>query len=147
MRYGYILSLLYLLGTLSLHAEEKNLGSVLQKEGISKKVLNEPVDNRKQNTSNQSRFIFKDEYQSNNLGVKGKTDPESHESKNYTYENKSRFKFKFNDGTQSNFVAGQRSPDGIVPIGGGAGGASIGGASVGGGAGGHGGQGFGGGRR
>ena len=146
MRYGYILSLLYLLGTLTLHAEEKNLGSVLQKAGIKKKVLNKPVE-KKQNTPKQSRFIFKDEYQSNNLGVKGKNDSDSHESKNYIYENKSRFKFKFNNGTESNFVAGQRSSDSIVPIGGGAGGASIGGASVGGGAGGHGGQGFGGGRR
>lgn len=133
-------------GTLSLHAEEKELGSILQEVGTQKKVLNKPIE-KKQNASKQSRFIFKDEYQSNNLGVKGKDDSDSHESKNYTYENKSRFKFKFNNGTQSNFVAGQRSPDGIVPIGGGAGGASIGGASVGGGAGGHGGQGFGGGRR
>lgn len=146
MRYGYILSLLYLLGTLSLHAEEKNLGSVLQKEGIKKKVLNEPVE-RKQHTRKQSRFIFKDEYQSNNLGVKGKTVSESHESKNYTYENKSRFKFKFNNGAQSNnFVAGQRSQDSVVPMGGGfIGSAPVGGTPMGGGHGG--GQGFGGGRR
>ena len=146
MKYRYIISTFCVFGTLSLHAEEKELGSILQEVGTQKKVLNRPVE-KKQNTPKQSRFIFKDEYQSNNLGVKGKNDSDFHESKNYTYENKSRFKFKFNNGTQSNFVAGQRSPDGIVPIGGGAGGASIGGASVGGGAGGHGGQGFGGGRR
>lgn len=147
MRYSSIFFLGYVLSNTMLHAEEKRLGSILQEAGVEKKVLNKSAHtNQNSSRSKESRFIFKDEYQSNTLEGKGKTVLAPQESKSYTYENKSRFQFKFNDGAQSNnFVAGQRSPDSVVPIGGGfIGGAPIGGTPIGGG---QGGQGGGGGRR
>ena len=145
MKYRYIISTFCVFGTLSLHAEEKGLGSILQEAGEAKKMLSRPV-HTKQSSPKQSRFIFKDEYHSSNLEVKDKTVSAPQESKSYNYENKSRFKFKFNDGAQSNnFVAGQRSPDSVLPMGGGfIGGAPIGGTPIGGGQSGNGG---GGGRR
>lgn len=133
MKCKYILSTLCMFGTMSLHAEEKGLGNILQQVGTQKKVVSKPEYNKK-NSSKQSRFIFKDEYRSNGLGVKDKSVADE-KSKSYEYENKSRFKFQFNDGAgNNNFVAGQRSPDVGGPIGGGAiGGGSVGGTSMGGG--------------
>lgn len=141
MKCKYILFTLCMFGTLSLHAEEKGLGNILQQVGAHKKVLTKSEYNKK-NTNKQSRFIFKDEYRSNGLGIKDKSTTDE-KSKSYEYENKSRFKFQFNDGAgNNNFVAGQRSPD----IGGPIGGVSMGGASAGGGQG-SGSGGSGGGRR
>jgi len=138
MKYKYVLSLFCVFGTMSLHAEEKGLGSILQQVATQKKI---PIEPKKKNTGKSTRFIFKDDYDSNGLGVKDKTAAQD-KSKSYDYENKSRFKFKFNDGSgNNNFVAGQRSPE----MGGSVGGGSIGGASMSGGQGG--GSGGGGGRR
>lgn len=141
MRYKYILPTLCMFGTMSLHAEEKGLGNILQKVGTEKKVLVEP-EHKKKNTNKQTRFIFKDEYHANTLGLKDKSVAED-KSKSYEYENKSRFKFQFNDGSgNNNFVAGQRSPDMVGSAGGGsAGAASAGGGAAGSGQGGSGGGG------
>lgn len=122
MKYKYILSTtLCMFGTMSLHAEEKGLGSILQQVAVQKKILSEP-EHKMKNANKKTRFIFKDEYDTNGLGSKEKTAAED-KSKSYEYENKSRFKFRFNDGSgNNNFVAGQRSPE----MGGSASGGSVG---------------------
>jgi hypothetical protein len=131
MKYKYILLTLCMFGTISLYAEEKGLGSILQQAGTHKKILTEP---KKKSVANSTRFVFKDEYDSNGLGVKDK-DVTKGKSKSYDYENKPRFKFQFNDGSgNNNFVAGQRSPQTGASVGGG----SMGGVSMGGGQGGGG---------
>lgn len=134
MKYRYILSTFCVFGTLSLHAEEKGLGSILQEAGVAKKMLSRP-EHTKQSSPKQSRFIFKDEYHSSNLEVKDKTVSDPQKSKSYEYENKPRFKFKFNNGAgNNNFVPGQRSPDMGAPMGGGSMGGVSGGGSIGSGA-------------
>ena len=126
MRYKYILPTLCIFGTLSLHAEEKGLGSILQQAG-TKKVLPKP-EPQKREPARQSRFVFKDEYDANGIGTKDVEGPKNR-SKTYEYDNRSRFEFTFNDGTQqSNFVGGA--------MGGGMGGSAGGGAPGGGGGGG-----------
>ena len=123
MKYKFILPTLCMFGAMSLHAEGKGLGSILQQVAVQKKILSE---HKMKNTDKRTRFIFKDEYDSNGLGSKEKTAAEE-KSKSYEYENKSRFKFRFNDGSgNNNFVAGQRSVDtggsaGSVSAGGGRG--------------------------
>ncbi|HSR74289.1 MAG TPA: hypothetical protein VLL31_05555 [Sulfurovum sp.] len=104
MRGKYIIPTLCVFGTMSLHAEDKGLGNILQQAG-QKKVLEKPESNKKQ-SKKQSRFVFKDVYDSNGIGSKDKNDHKN-SSETYNYDDKSRFKFKFNDGyDQSNFVGG-----------------------------------------
>ncbi len=67
MKYKYVLSLFCVFGTMSLHAEEKGLGSILQQVATQKKI---PIEPKNKNTGKSTRFIFKDEYDSNGLGVK-----------------------------------------------------------------------------
>ena len=106
MRYRYILPTLCIFGTISLHADEEKLGTILQKTA-QKKVLLKPE--KKKKTKKQSRFVFKDEYDANGIGRKDKKAAKN-KSESYNYDNKSRFKFKFNDGSQqSNFVGGYGS--------------------------------------
>jgi hypothetical protein len=117
MRYKYIFPTLCIFGTLSLHAEEKGLGSLLQQVG-QKKVLPKAVPQKKE-SKKQTRFIFKDKYDANGIGSKDQ-DTQKKRSETYDYDNRSRFEFKFNDGSQqSNLVGGS--------VGGGIGGASGGG--------------------
>ena len=107
MRYVYVIPALCLFGTISLHATEDKLGSILQQSGEAK-VLSKPVKKQK-TTKKQSRFVFKDAYHANGIGQIDKSQVKS-KSKSYDYENKSRFKFKFNDGSQqSNLVGGYGS--------------------------------------
>lgn len=133
MRCKYILPTLCLFGAMSLHAEEKGLGNILQEAG-QKKALTKPEAPKKA-SKKKTRFVFKDEYKSNEIGSGNKAVAEK-KSESYDYDNKSRFEFKFNDGSaQGNFMSG---------VGGSAGmGGSMGGGSMGGGAG----SGGGGGRR
>ena len=118
MRYRYIIPMFCLCSTMSLYAQEKGLGNILQDMG-EKKTLLKPVP-KKQQTKKKTRFVFKDEYESKKISSKDKMDSES-----YEYENKSRFKFKFNDGSeQSNFmsmhtVSGAPGANGIGSSGGG----------------------------
>lgn len=129
MRCKYIIPTLCIFGTMSLHAEEKDLGNILQQVG-KKEVLDKPAPQKKA-SKKQSRFVFKDEYDANGIGSK---DPSaaSERSQSYDYDDSSRFKFKFNDGSQqSNLVGGS--------MGGGMGGSSGMGGSMGGGQGGGGG--------
>ncbi len=104
MRYKYIIPTLCIFGTISLSAEEKGLGSVLQQVG-EKKVLSKPVPQKKV-SKKKTRFVFKDEYESNGIGSGNKA-ADKNKSESYDYDNKSRFKFKFNDGSaQGNLMSG-----------------------------------------
>lgn len=104
MKYQYILSTLCIFGTLSLHAEESDLGNILQKAG-QKQALVEP-EAAKKKVSKKTRFVFKDEYEANGIGS-GNKDAAEKKSESYEYENKSRFKFQFNDGSaQGNLMGG-----------------------------------------
>ncbi len=134
MRYKYFISTLCIFGTMSLYAEEKGLGNIIQEIAQKKILLKSGSVQQKKESKKQTRFIFKDEYESNDIGSKDKFVAEN-KSESFEYDNKSKFKFKFNDGSeQSNIVGG-----------GGYGSASIGG-SMGGGRGSRG-SGGGGGRR
>lgn len=79
----------------SLYANEKSLGAILQKTGKSKKLIR-AADNK---PKKQSNFIFNKNGNFNGIGL-----PETEKSKNkdksesYNYENKSNFNFKFNKG-------------------------------------------------
>jgi len=132
MRYRYLLSALSLLGTLSLYANEDKLSSILQNTGEQKALL-KPVE--KKTTKKQSRFVFKDEYNNNGIGkIDKKASKEKAES--YDYKNRSRFKFKFNDGYQKSNLVGSYGGGGVS---GSMGGGQAGGQGAGGG--GHGGGG------
>jgi len=121
----------------SLNAKKSELSDILQKAGEKKIIVKPPA--KKKQARKESHFIFKDTYNANVIGIKDKKRVgNAGKSKNYEYENKSRFKFNFTPGTDvSNIVAGQGSGSTV------SGGSSVGGASRGGG----GGQGGGGGRR
>jgi len=108
MRYKYVISTLCIFGTMSLHAEESGLGNMLQQVG-QKKALIKPEAKQKKKIKKQSRFVFHDEYDSNGIGAKDKSNIKE-KSESYEYDNKSKFKFKFNDGSaQSNLVGGYGS--------------------------------------
>jgi hypothetical protein len=127
MRYKYFISSLCIYGTMSLHAEESGLGNILQQAG-QKKALMKPEAQQKKNTKKESRFVFKDEYHSNGIGSKDKSNMKD-KSESYDYDNKSKFKFKFNDGSaQSNLVGAYGSSAGMGgSMGGGGSGGSGGG--------------------
>ena len=112
---------------MSLHAEESGLGNILQQAG-QKKALMKPEVQQKKKTKKESRFVFKDEYHSNGIGSKDKSNVKN-KSESYDYDNKSKFKFKFNDGSaQSNLVGGYGSSAGMGgSMGGGGSGGSGGG--------------------
>ncbi len=104
MRYMFIISILYIWGTVSLYAEENSLGAILQEAG-EKKPLVKPAP-KKKIVKKRSRFIFKDTYDANEIESKDKA-REKKKSQSYEYANKSRFKFKINDGSpQSNMMGG-----------------------------------------
>lgn len=103
MRYKYIIPALCLFGIMSLHAEESGLGEILENVG-QKKALDKPEPQKKK-SKKQSRFVFKDEYHSNDIASKDKS-VNKEKSESYDYENKSRFKFKFNDGSERNNLMG-----------------------------------------
>lgn len=111
MKYKYILPTLCIFGTISMHAEESGgLGDILQGVG-EKKALVKP-DVQKKKSKKKSRFIFKDAYQANGIGSK---DPSAtaDRSQSYEYDNRSRFEFKFNGGSQqSNLVGGSMGGSG-----------------------------------
>ena len=105
MRYIFIIPIFCTLGTLSLYAEENSLGDILQDAG-EKKALVKPAPKKKM-IKKRSRFIFKDTYDDNGIGSKDEA-REKKKSESYDYVNKSRFKFKINDGSpQSNMMGGQ----------------------------------------
>ena len=111
MRYKYVISTLCIFSTMSLHAEENGLGNILQQVG-QKKALIKPEAKQKKKIKKQSRFVFNDEYDSNGIGSKDKSNIKD-KSESYDYDNKSKFKFKFNDGSaQSNLVGGYGSGGG-----------------------------------
>jgi len=121
----------------SLNAKKSELSDILQKAG-EKKIIVKPPASKKKQSGKASQFIFKDTYNPNVIGIKqNKRVENTRKSKNYDYENKSRFKFKFTPGTDvSNIVSRQGSGSGTA----GGGGARMSG-------GGGGGQGGGGGRK
>ena len=105
MRYMFIIPILYIWGTISLYAEENSLGDILKETG-EKKPLVKPAPQKKM-LKKRSRFIFKDTYDAKDIGSKDKA-REKKKSQSYEYANKSRFKFKINDGSpQSNMIGGQ----------------------------------------
>ena len=123
MVYKYLIPTLCICSTMSLHAEQKGLGDIIQSAG-EEQTLIKPVTKKK--VKKQSPFVFKDEYSDNGIGRMDKTAKEK--SKSYEYENKSRFKFKFNDGSQqSNLIGGFGSSSMGGGIGGGAQGSGGGG--------------------
>ncbi|UPT76572.1 hypothetical protein MN086_05830 [Sulfurovum sp. XGS-02] len=129
MKCKYLLPTLCIFGTMSLHAEQKGLGNILQEAG-QKKALTKPEPQKKP-SKNKKRFIFKDEYKSNDIESGNKAVAEK-KSESYDYDNRSRFKFKFNDGSaQGNFMSGYGGNAGM-------GGSMGGGAGQGGGSGGGG---------
>lgn len=102
MRYMFIILILYLWGTVSLYAEENSLGDILQDVG-EKKPLLAPAP-KKKTAKKRSRFVFKDTYDAKDIESKDKAQ-EKKKSQSYEYANKSRFKFKINDGSpQSNMI-------------------------------------------
>ena len=113
MRYKYIITIFYILGTLSLYAAENDLGDILQKVG-EKEALVKPIEKKKKST-HQSSFVFVDKYDGNGMGKKDK-------SESYKYENKPRFKFKFNSGAGYNNLVGGQGTSGSAGAGGGMGG-------------------------
>lgn len=131
MKYQYILPTLCIFGTLSLHSEESGLGNILQKVG-QKQALVKPAPTKKK-VSKKRRFVFKDVYESNNIGS-GNEAASKNKSESYDYDNKSKFEFKFNDGSaQGNLMSGY----GSAGMGGSMGGSSMGGGSGSGGGGGR----------
>ena len=66
MKCKYILPTLCIFGAMSLHAEEKGLGNILQQAG-QKKALTKPEPQKKP-SKKKKRFVFKDEYESNSIG-------------------------------------------------------------------------------
>ncbi len=104
MKFQYLLPTLCIFGTLSLHSEESGLGNILQNVG-EKQALVKPAPTKKK-VSKKGRFVFKDVYESNNIGS-GNEAAEKNKSESYDYDNKSKFKFKFNDGSaQGNLMSG-----------------------------------------
>ena len=102
MRYMFVIFILYLWGTVSLYAEENSLGDILQEVGEKKPLLT-PAP-KKKTVKKRSRFIFKDTYDAKEIESKDKA-LEKKKSQRYEYANKSRFKFKINDGSpQSNMI-------------------------------------------
>ena len=119
MRYKYVITILCIFGTMSLYAEESELGNILQ-QVVQKKALIKPVPKKKE-SKKQTRFIFHDECDANMIGLKDKSTAKN-KSESYNYDNKSRFKFKFNDGSQySNIVGGHGSSGMSGSMGGGQG--------------------------
>ena len=103
----YLISTLCICSTMSLYAEGKGLGEIIQ-EVAEDKALVKPVAKKKK-VKKQSRFVFKDEYHVNGIGHIDKTSVKD-KSESYNYDNKSRFKFKFNDGSQqSNLMSRYQS--------------------------------------
>jgi len=121
IKYKYIIPTLFIFGTLSLYAEENELGDILKEAG-EKKTLTKPDLVQKKKIKKQSRFVFKDDYDANGIGSKDKS-VDKKKSENYTYDNKSRFKFRFNDGSAQNNLIGAYGSTGSI------GGGSIGGGS------------------
>ncbi|MEA2049030.1 MAG: hypothetical protein U9O64_11375 [Campylobacterota bacterium] len=103
MRHIFNLIILYTLGAISLYAKEESLGGVLKGLG-EKQPLIKP-ETKKAVPKKKSRFIFKDTYNEQNIGAK---EEGTKRAESYEYANKSRFKFKINDGSpQSNMMGGQ----------------------------------------
>ncbi len=99
MRYVFIIPILCIWGTVSLYAEENSLGDILQEAGEQKPLV-KPAP-KKKIVKKRSRFIFKDTYDAKDKAREKK------KSQSYEYANKSRFKFKINDGSpQSNMMGG-----------------------------------------
>lgn len=117
-----MISLFCMFGTISLYAQEDDLGHIIQKVAQKEKLVKPEAEKTK--SKKKSRFVFHDEYDLNVIGSKQKpVSPKKSES--YNYDNKSRFKFKFNDGSaESNFVGkvGGRSMSGSMGGGSGRGG-------------------------
>lgn len=104
MRYMFMMFIFCILGIVSLYAEENSLGDILQ-ELAEKKPLVKPVPKKKIDKK-RSQFVFKDTYEANGLAAKDKS-REKKRSQQYEYVNKSKFKFKINDGSpQSNMMGG-----------------------------------------
>ena len=101
--------------TISLYAEQNGLGNILQQAG-EKKTLVKPIP-KKKITKKQTRFIFTDEYDSNGIGLKDRSNAEK-KSESYDYDNKSEFKFKFNDGSQYSNIVGRQGATGMGGTGG-----------------------------
>ena len=100
--------------TLSLYAEQNDLGDILQEAGVENALV-KPVPKKKK-SKKESRFIFVDKYDANDIGSKNKMAAKD-KSKRYEYEDEPRFKFKFNPGTGYNNIAGGTS--GVSSAGGG----------------------------
>ena len=128
MVYKLVIPMLCICSTMSLYAEEKGLGDIIQQVAQDKALVKPSV--KKKEVKKASRFVFKDEYHANGIGDIDKTKTKD-KSESYSYEDKSRFKFQFNDGSQQSNLMNRY---GVGSIG-------MGGAT------GSGGQGSGGGRR
>lgn len=103
MVYKYIIPTLCICTTMSLYAEEQNLSDIIQKVAEDKALI-KPVK-KKQEVQKKRRFVFKDEYDANGIGKIDKTSTKE-KSESFDYENPSRFKFKFNDGSQQSNLTG-----------------------------------------
>ena len=97
MVYKYVIPTLCICSTMSLYAEGKGLGDIIQ-QAAQDKALVKPAMKKKE-VKKESRFVFKDEYNANGIGDIDKT-VKKDKAESYDYEDKSRFKFKFNDGSQ-----------------------------------------------
>ena len=97
MVYKYIIPTLCICSTISLYAEEKGLGDIIQQAAQDKALVKSAT--KKKEVKKTSRFVFKDEYHANGIGDIDKSVTKD-KSESYDYEDKSRFKFKFNDGSQ-----------------------------------------------
>jgi len=108
--YKYLISTLCICSTMSLYAEHKGLGDMIQEIAKKKALVKSSVKNNKSKKS--SRFVFKDEYNENNIAKMNKNLYKD-KSKSYNNKNKSRFKFKFNDGSQQSNLIGRYGSGGM----------------------------------
>ena len=110
MVYKFVIPTLCICSTMSLYAEGKGLGDIIQQAAQDKALVKPAV--QKKEVKKASRFVFKDEYNANGIGDIEKT-AKKEKAESYEYEDKSRFKFKFNDGSQqSNLMS--RYGSGVV---------------------------------
>jgi len=102
MKYRYAFVLYCILNTIFLHAKEDDLSAILKNIG-EKKILTKPTP-KKHKVKKQTRFVFKDTYETNSIEKKDKSSTQR-KSKSYNYENKPRFQFKFSPGVGYNNLA------------------------------------------
>ena len=79
MVYKLVIPMLCICSTMSLYAEEKGLGDIIQQVAQDKALVKPSV--KKKEVKKASRFVFKDEYHANGIGDIDKTKEKSETEK------------------------------------------------------------------